>query len=316
MFETLRGFSESLDREAVRVYRPHHSVFLCGGLISKVDDERSVLSVRDYLVRIRPIAKKLDGRIVLAETAQQLYRDTGYPDLISFEEDVARISSIVLVISESAGSLAELGAFASEPVIRPALRILISEEHAADESFVRFGPVKRIETANRNYVGVFPWRSHKRKSAIVKQSISPHYSEIIKFINDRLDEVPKSYRYHLLDDKAIFYDIIWLLSILEVASPAHLYDAVRIVHPNALDGELRDKLYVLRSLGWIASFPYSAQDYYYLPNNEDPFKYAFLAGKRVRDIPAKKLEISTEFRNSTNIARAVVKRLQQKRGEA
>jgi hypothetical protein len=55
---------------------------------------------------------------VLAEDAFRLFRDSDYSDLISFEEDLARIASVVLVIAESAGSLAELGAFASNDTIR------------------------------------------------------------------------------------------------------------------------------------------------------------------------------------------------------
>lgn len=316
MFEALTAFNGRLDRPALRVRRPKHTVFLCGGLIASPEGGRAALSVRDYLVRLRQIERRLSATIVLAETAQQLYRDTGYPDLITFEEDVARVSSIVLVISESAGSLAELGAFASEPVIKPALRILLSEEHERAESFVRFGPVKRIEQVNRAHIGVFPWRTHRGNGCVVKSSIAPHYREMVRFINRQISDIPDTYTYHAVPEKTLFFDIVWILSLLEAVPPAQLYDAIRIIYPDAIDSEIRNKLYVLKTIGWINSFSYSNQDYYYLPVNSDPYDYAFLEGQRVRDVAAAKLQISNEFRNEAGIARAVIRRLQEKRSEA
>lgn len=189
MFDELRDLIGRLDRENLRVEKPDHVVFLCGGIISKVADETAALSLRDYLYRLRKIQNRLDGRIVLAEAAQQLYRDTKYPDLITFGEDIARVASLVLVITESPGSLAELGAFASERIIRDALRVIISEEHFENESFVRYGPVQRIENIDRSRIATFPWKTHKKNGRIVKSTARHHFGEIAQFINDRIREI-------------------------------------------------------------------------------------------------------------------------------
>jgi len=236
--------------------------------------------------------------------------------LISFEEDVARVASIVLVISESPGSLAELGAFASEPVIRKALRIIISEEHENSESFVRYGPVKRIENIKRDFKGVFPWKINKNNGKVVKTSIQPHFREICDFINKRISEVPISSLYDQLnDEERVFYDIIWLLSLFDLSPPEPLYEAVRLVHPLVSDQDIRDKLFVLKTVQWIESFSYSGKDYYFLPKNTDPFDYAFIHGQRPRDVAASKLAISMEFQNAVGITKAVRKRLLEKRGD-
>ena len=66
---------------------------------------------------------------MLAETANQLYRNSGYHDLISFEEDIAQLSASVVVITESAGSLAELGAFTANDRIRPHVSIVSQTEY-------------------------------------------------------------------------------------------------------------------------------------------------------------------------------------------
>ena len=233
--------------------------------------------------------KKLGSAIILAETAQQLYRDTHYEDLISFEEDIARIASIVLVISESPGSLAELGAFASEPVIRETLRIIISELHSAAESFVRYGPIKRIENIDRSHIGIFPWRTHRSNGHIVKTSVSPHSKEIIRFIEEKVAAIPNSFAYNTISaEKSAFFDILWLISLFEAAPPEPLYEAVRIIHPALTDQNIRNCLYTLRVCRWIDIFSYAGRDFYYLPVNRDPFEYAFEPGRRVRDVAAKK----------------------------
>jgi len=96
--------------------------------------------------------------------------------------------------------------------------------------------------------------------------------------------------------------------------PEPLYDAVRIVHPDLSDARIKDFLYALRVCEWIDVFSYSGRDYYFLPTNSDPYEYSFLAGRRVRDIPAVKLEITAEFQREAKVGKAVLKRLIEKRG--
>lgn len=315
LIELLRNFNGRINREDLRVRRPNQTIFLCGGLISPDARSKNVISLRDYLIRYKKIGNKIDANWILAETAQQLYRDTHYPDLISFEEDIARISSIVLVISESAGSLAELGAFASEAVIQDTLRIIMSEQHAEAESFVRYGPVRRIENINRERVGVFPWRTHSRNGNIVKASINPHFSEIERWINQHLAACHDTFSYRAIPEKAIFYDILWILSLMEVAPPEPLYEAVRVIHPEFSEADIRDKLYVLKTCQWIGKFSYGGRDFYYLPENRDPYEYAFIEGFRPRDVAATKIPIVREFHQAAGVNAAVMRRLQQLRGQ-
>jgi hypothetical protein len=98
-----------LNWDQLRVRRPTRIIFFCGGATG--EGARSTGSLRHYLLQDKQIGKKIDAEIILAEQANQLYRDTSYYDLITFEEDIARISAMVLLIAESPGSLAELEHF-------------------------------------------------------------------------------------------------------------------------------------------------------------------------------------------------------------
>jgi hypothetical protein len=129
---------------------------------------------------------------------------TKYRDLISFEEDIARIASVVLVIPESPGSLAELGAFATNDVIRRALRVIMRTRHENDESFIRLGPIELIRTRQgRNFVGIYPWQVDSL-NRIVLRTISPHYKSVVDFINTHLEMTPASTSFHRATDQQVF----------------------------------------------------------------------------------------------------------------
>ena len=119
MTDDLLNLFNDLDRAKLRLRRPSKFIFFCGGRLTNQDG--AAASLRYYLLNDRKISGRLDTDVILAERANQLYRDTDYHDLITFEEDIAKISAMILVVAESEGSLAELGAFASNGVTRSSL---------------------------------------------------------------------------------------------------------------------------------------------------------------------------------------------------
>lgn len=275
MPDALDKFLGEINRRKLRVRRPTKFVFLCGGVILQ-GAARPAANLRDYLWRLKSIG---DGETsyILAESAQQLYRDSGYSDLISFEEDIARIASVVLVISESAGSLAELGAFCSNQVISPVLRVIISERNFGQESFIRWGPVERVRLINRERVGVFPWILSDLGD-FVAASAEPHFEEIVGFIDKQVEAAPSSTIYPDDREVAVFYDILWATYLADAITPTALFETVRRVHPKLSQSDFRRKLYSLRVAKWIEVVPYGGQDYYFLPEQQDPFQYAFNEG--------------------------------------
>jgi hypothetical protein len=137
---------------------------------------------------------------------------------------------------------------------------------------------------------------------------------MVQFIRQKIEAIPLSFSYNVIaPEKAAFFDILWLISLLEVPPPEPLYEAVRIIHPDMTDGDIRNCLYTLRVCRWIDTFSYAGRDFYYLPHNHDPYEYSFLPGLRVRDVAAKRLEIVTEFRRDVVIGKAIIRRLQEKR---
>lgn len=125
----VKDFVEALKLEAVRVRRPKRFIFLCGGKI-KAEGARRSPSLRDFLYNILVKSQGLSSiGIVLAETANDLFKESKYRDLIKFEEDIAQISDLILLVGESAGSLTELGAFSMNVHISERLLILVKTSH-------------------------------------------------------------------------------------------------------------------------------------------------------------------------------------------
>ena len=268
---------------------------MCGGEILKTDT--SAANLRDYLWRLKGIGNK-DTAYVLAESAQQLYRDSGYSDLITFEEDIARIASVVLVISESAGSLAELGAFCSNSVISPVLRVLISESNFAQESFIRWGPVERILTANRERVGVFPWAADG-KPGVLEASADPFFQDIEKFIDDHIGAASSTMQYPVDTEIAQFYDIMWIIYLADAITPLKLLELLQRIHSDVTLYSLRRKVYTLRVARWLKIAPYGSQDFYYLPEQNDPFRYGFIDGSKDKEPIRRVLSVRNELFSET-----------------
>jgi len=69
----------------------------------------------------------------------------GYQNLIDFETDAGCLSRAIVLFLESPGSLAELGAFCMDDDLRRLLFIVVEEEHYTSDSFIKLGPIKKIE---------------------------------------------------------------------------------------------------------------------------------------------------------------------------
>lgn len=302
MIPELRKLYEDFNPERLRVFKPSKFLFLCGGLIRDNQDPKPA-NLRDYLIRVRKLEKAFP--VVLAETATQLYRDTNYHDLISFEEDIARIASVVLVIAESAGSLAELGAFASNDTIRRSLRVLISTDHANAESFVRWGPVERIKKPKRENLGIYPWRVHANGTLIIG-SARPHYNEIRRFIADHIDAIPKSITYNQLGESKLFFLVYWIIHLSSAISPATLYSYVQSLHPDVGNNDIKDKVYCMILAGWVAKESYSGRDYFYALHDDDPLSFDFKPGVSETNAIRRKLEVVNAFRRLESIPKHIM----------
>jgi hypothetical protein len=301
-------FFNDLDLESIHIRRPDKFIFFCGGVFS--NDDLKPRSLRQYLLRTKNISPKLKAKVVLAEEANQLYRDTEFGDLISFEEEIAVISSVVLVIAESAGSLAELGAFATSDHIRPALSVIMRSDYYEQNSFVRYGPVEKLRQHGEGRVGAFPWRTTASDS-IITSSMRGHLRSITTFINAQITSLPDEFLYRNSGLYQHFFVIIWILHLSRAASLTEVEEYINGIGISISRRDLKNKLYCLKLAGWVNSYTYSSKTYWYPRVDVDPIsRYNYRAGTPSRDTTRRKLEVATDIKRDlkvpTHVSRHII----------
>ncbi|WP_147292549.1 retron St85 family effector protein [Undibacter mobilis] len=302
MVAELQKLYRDLNLDKLRVARPSKFIFLCGGVVIRQGGSRAE-NLRDYLCRVRPL--RLRHEIVLAEKAVQLYRDTAYGDLISFEEDIARIASIVLVIAESPGALAELGSFSSNETIRQVLRVVIQERYESEESFVRFGPIERVKKSKRSYLGVYPWKV-RRSGQLIVSTVKPHFREIKKFINEHADAAPLSAAYSQISESALFYLLYWIIHLCLAVEQTNIFEYVQSLDSSVTKEDVVNKLYCMKLAGWVGKVAYSGKDYLYTLHDVDPFDYSFKSDVTDKDSVRRKLFVAKALRSLESVPRHVL----------
>ena len=134
---------ECIDPETLRVYAPTPVVFLCGGKTDAAGTE--IISLRDAFLRFAYTDPFKAHRILLAEELNGFFPQGQYSDILQLESDIAQISDLIILFSESYGSAAELGAFSVLAPIASNLLVVIDDKNYEDISFVRLGPIKALE---------------------------------------------------------------------------------------------------------------------------------------------------------------------------
>lgn len=83
--------------------------------------------------------------VLVAEELNVFFPGGKYKDFLSFETDIAQISELIILFSESFGSAAELGAFVMVEEISSRLLVVIDDKNYEDSSFIKLGPIKMLE---------------------------------------------------------------------------------------------------------------------------------------------------------------------------
>lgn len=117
------------------------SVFLCGGAGSK---RREWL--RNYLLKQVP---NLLGVFYAERVWEHLVAHASSMSALEMEGELAKLADIVIVIVESAGTFAELGAFSLSNELRAKMLPIVDSKYEGEESFIVTGPLRWIDQDSR-----------------------------------------------------------------------------------------------------------------------------------------------------------------------
>jgi len=163
----------SLASISARLYASHRVfldkdalvIFTCGAASSENK------SARDHLLEYAKRYFK-HGTLFRAEDAFPVLLKSESHDLLTIEHRLADYSDCVLIINESAGTLAELGAFASNTKVVKKLLVVNPKEHFGRQSFINLGPIAKADKKSL----------FKKTIHVDLQSASIHFDAILERI--------------------------------------------------------------------------------------------------------------------------------------
>ncbi len=127
------------------VYKPAFNfkttVFLCGADITQKDKIR-------YKIAAALKSKYWADIIYPEDIFDELLYSSKTKDLLSLEGLLADSVDAIVLIPESPGSFAELGAFANDELLRSKLICIVDKKYKKDKSFINQGPLRLVKKAN------------------------------------------------------------------------------------------------------------------------------------------------------------------------
>ncbi len=126
------GILEAFKRNEYRFRRMPNVLFLCGGNHSKPRDR-----LAEYIRKRRE-----DTLVFYAEAVWAAIARIEQLSALEMEAKLAGLSDIVIIVVESPGTFAELGAFSLSNDLRKKLLPILDKRHQTGQSFVETGPVR------------------------------------------------------------------------------------------------------------------------------------------------------------------------------
>ena len=270
----------AVDLKKTRIVKFPSFIFLCGGPLS--EDQGKFLSCRDiFYSYIHKNSCSFSKNIVLAEKVFEYFDHSDYHDLLHFEMDLAELSSLTVLFSESPGSIAELGSFAVLNTIQKRLLVVMHQDDANQKSFIWRGPVlflKNIAELNRNEnpITIYNWQKDKDDTGHFINGDFSDAVDLAETIEAMISKQPKTVGFNKQQLGHIMLLIICFLKIIQLAT---LEEIIFILKGFEIKQELKavkQHLSLLKSLGLIVLIPYRNYEFYAAdPNRSDWLSWGY-----------------------------------------
>lgn len=252
---------EKIDLSASRLKPYKGFIFLCGG----PTDIRSPtpISIRDAIYRELSADEGIERRIRVAEHYKDWSHDGIYRDLVSFEQHLAELSSVIVLVLESPGSIAELGLFSAIQEFKERLLVFIETNHYQSASFIKLGPIDYLEKIYENAAQCDRWTKQEAYREVfdadAAQSLQADFADAVReramqaTPERRLD--PEKWLHRAL----LACDLLSLCAALTVRELRMLMIGLGV---NYTEAELKQLLFLLERVDLVAMEPKGDRRYY------------------------------------------------------
>lgn len=284
---------EAINLDDSRVaYCDSHVLLLCGGKAPEKDrpddPDPPIKSLRHALM------KSHDHRLEFytPENVTDWKDDGVFKNLIDLELELAAISSLVVIILESPGAIAELGAFSQLEEFNKKIIVILSREFRPD-SFIGLGILRHIESFNSRAVRGFPW------AVDFPQTITEELvSDVISDLGEEVGRLPGTQLLKITNNSHVFILLYELINLFVAVKESELIEYLAIFGLTVKKDEMRRKLFLMRKFKIIEHLNYSDSWFYVVSRSE--FHRVILKSKDGSVIDKIRLSIDCrKFYNST-----------------
>ena len=311
MAESIADLLGEVDIDEFRIRWPRQFAFFCGGVISEGKQDRP--SLRHYLLKDRHLQNKIKADLILAEQANHLYRDTNYSDLITYEEDIAKIAALVMLIAESPGSLAELGAFVAQTHLKSKLCVLVQKATTTANLLLDMAQLSGCKTS---FLGKSPFPlAHRQEGKSNKGGIDSHYMAIVSFLNGLLEASPKTFRIGANESSHLktFAMVLWLANLAQAITNEKLRRYLEMMRIHVTMADLKNCIYCMKLAGWVDVYAYSGTEYIHSRYATDPVdKYVFKKQSRFKDRERWKYSIQAAIADELGLKRPLLRNIAER----
>ena len=280
-----------VDLTKTRIVKFPAFIFLCGGRISS-GTSLKFLSCRDFFYSyINKNDCSFSQNVLLAEKVFEYFEHSEYQDLLLFERDLAELSVLTIIFSESPGSIAELGSFSVLPTIQERLLVVMHQNDTHQKSFIWRGPVSYLKNLARSNgtddpITIYNWGKNKDEHGEIIVEDFSDAIDLSETIESIISTRPKTVAFQKYRLGHIMLLIICSLKIVHLAT---LEEIVFILKQFGIDEEpktVKQHLSLLKSLSLIVLKPYRNYEFYLASPQTDWFSWGYdtrAPGKRNAD---------------------------------
>ena len=276
----------SIDLTKSRIVKFPSFIFLCGGPISK--DPDTFLSCRDiFYTYINKKNPSFCPNIIRAEQIFTYFEHSEYHDLLRFEKDLAELSALTVLFSESYGSIAELGSFSVLETIQDRLLVIMHQDDANQESFIWRGPVLFLKDLAKTNgkpdpIIIYNWRKKDGERNHIDPEDFSDAQDLTEAIELIMNVLPKTLRFNQHRPGHIMLLIISILEMVQIATLEEILLILKALGIKYDNKTAKQHLSLLKSLDLITLKPYRNYDFF-LTSHIGWISWAYRKTAKIRD---------------------------------
>lgn len=259
----IESFKRSIAPEKTRIYKLPSHILVFGGQ-TNLSLPRHVSCRNVFLLKASELRHHLSPHFKIPEEYPEWNEMEGYDNLVEFELHAGCLARAIVLITETPGAIAELGAFCMDAVLRERLLVVIEREYVnREDSFICLGPLRLI-------------RKHSEEHSVCAvdslKSASAFESEVeatLDTLDAKLKEEAQRPNFSPDRTRDQFLLIADLVDLFRALNKSEIEDLLRFMHVSVSQADVRKMLWQLKLFGLLKSDQVYGVTYYVAIKGQD-----------------------------------------------